>query len=82
MGAETESQEKCTQEKPKTSLTQEQFLSWKRQKVSSSLTFPNSVIRIFSFFLALSGPLFKFYFEIIVTSRGNSKLGHFIISIQ
>ncbi|QCE00499.1 zinc finger CCCH domain-containing protein 15 homolog [Vigna unguiculata] len=32
MGAETESQEKCTQEKPKTSLTQEQFLSWKRQK--------------------------------------------------
>ncbi|BAT81742.1 zinc finger CCCH domain-containing protein 15 homolog [Vigna umbellata] len=32
MGAETESQEKLTQERPKTILTQEQFLSWKRQK--------------------------------------------------
>ncbi|CAJ1971795.1 unnamed protein product [Sphenostylis stenocarpa] len=32
MGAETESQEKHTQERPKPTLTQEQFLSWKRQK--------------------------------------------------
>ncbi|WVY90989.1 hypothetical protein V8G54_036503 [Vigna mungo] len=32
MGAETESQEKFTQERPKTTITQEQFLSWKRQK--------------------------------------------------
>ncbi|RDY13763.1 hypothetical protein CR513_01273 [Mucuna pruriens] len=32
MGAETESQEKHAQEGPKPSLTQEQFLSWKRHK--------------------------------------------------
>ncbi|XP_014523989.1 zinc finger CCCH domain-containing protein 15 homolog [Vigna radiata var. radiata] len=40
MGAEIESQEKFTKERPKTTLTQEQFLSWKRQKdaaVSASL---------------------------------------------
>ncbi|KAK8466846.1 hypothetical protein PHAVU_008G170600 [Phaseolus vulgaris] len=32
MGAENESQEKRTQERPKSTITQEQFLSWKRQK--------------------------------------------------
>ncbi|KAK7321161.1 hypothetical protein VNO77_31493 [Canavalia gladiata] len=32
MGAETESQEKHAQERPKPILTQAQFLSWKRQK--------------------------------------------------
>lgn len=49
MGAETESsQEKPAQERPKAALSQEQFLSWKRHKVSFIIShFPNSMIRVF-----------------------------------
>lgn len=49
MGAETESsQEKPEQERPKPTLSQEQFLSWKRHKVSFIIFyFPNSIFRVF-----------------------------------
>jgi hypothetical protein len=45
MGAETETKEKHGEETPRPSptiLTQDQFLSWKRQKVSSFFSFPFS----------------------------------------